>query len=192
MKATLLVLSLTFSTAIFADTKIDTPTCYKLKTAVSSKIFSRATIVGRLKIKGLENERTVGHLDTVDYNLNKDLEKYCTDNKVTIESLIKYQSKACINHCGGDKDLKTKRGLFDKDQIFSESEVVFQVCNSLCEEGAEKLKIFKMGADINPKDKSNTSPDCTGAVSDKGRGIEVKAIEVNVDTGKTTIKTTGK
>jgi hypothetical protein len=189
MKTTLFtLLVLIFSTSTFADTKIDTNTCLKLKLSVGTGVFSRAAIVGNLKIKKIESDRTVEYFDTVHHNLTKDLEKYCIDNKVTIESLIKYHDTTCDNHCGADKDLKQKRGLFDEDKIFSEAEIAFQVCSSLCKEGAEKLKIFKMGADVTPKEKSNHSPDCTGAVSDKGRGIEVKSLSMEEDPGNAVAK----
>lgn len=117
----------------------------------------------------MDSDRNVEYFDTVHYNLNKDLEKYWANNNVTIESLVKYQAKTCSNHCGNDKDLKKKRGLLDQDPIYSEAEVAFQVCSSLCEEGADKLKIFKLGADSNTQTVMKSSPDCAGAVTDSGR-----------------------
>lgn len=192
MKAILLALVLTFSSSIFADTKIDARTCNKL-----NGVFSRQSIVGLLKVKNIDNDRTVEYLDNVNVNLNKEIEIYCEKNQVTIESLIQKYAKTCSTRCHeDDKDLnlKKKPGLLDSDKLFSESDKAFKACETLCAQAQEKLDTFKMGADIAAKPQSKASPDCSGVVSDKGRGMEIKAVEFDLDkrTRTTILKTSGK
>lgn len=190
MKATLLLLALAFSTSIFADTKMTDKDCRDLAVSTGVTPFLKENNIELFKVHELDKgSDSSKYFADVMNGLLGNLTELCkkNENTFTIEEFTRKHFASCTSLCT------------DRVSIFNpiigkqaKQKDALDVCNSLCKKGFDQLQTLQQGARMAKAANEKSAPDCTGVVSGKGRGIEVKAIEVNVDTGKTTIKTTGK
>lgn len=193
MKTLLLTIALiaNFQTA-FADTKMTTKVCLKLMISTTSHVFYNEDNIELLKeANGILSKKDSDlYFKTVLDKLDPKLINGCQDNRdnYTFEKFQKTYAETCRAACHDSAsvlDTNIISKLTKKDRVRT-------VCFTLCKQGEDKLDFLKQGIDMAKADSEKSAPDCTGVVSDKGRGIEVKSIEVDLDTRQTTIKTSGK
>lgn len=184
MKATLLLITLSFSASIFAETKITKAECEYLagnlinETIIANMINYPATKEGTKYVKDMvatlhTETRTLCKNGTEIYAVKDLYENKCKE-------LCKEKSDASFQ----DSALLT----LSREKIRKE---VTNECRNACSIGSDLAQNMIRGY-IAGKATKGDSPDCSGAISDKGRGIDVKSIELNVDTGKKATKTSVK
>lgn len=192
MKVILLtVLMLATFKSVYADTKMDDKTCQSLATDASVTLFATANNADLYNAYSVRREKeSYDYIEAIKKNLSENYKKLCDSKKdnITVEEFMAHQQNTCGSQCDADsKMFKTyligKNGLKDR---------VVGICKDLCGKSYQKLEFLKLGTNMGKESAGKASPDCSGAVSDKGRGVDVKAIEFNVDTGTTTINTSEK
>jgi hypothetical protein len=194
MKATLILavfLIANFQTA-FADTKMTTDVCLKLIMNTTSGVFYNEDNIELVKqADGVFNKKDSDlYFKNVVDKLDAKLIKECEDKRgnYTFEKFQKTYTETCGDACRESVSVLNTNIATE----FARKDRVRNVCATLCNQGKDKLDFLKQGIDMAKADSPKSAPDCTGVVSDKGRGIEVKSIGIDLDTRKTTIKTTGK
>jgi hypothetical protein len=194
MKATLILavfLLATFQT-VSADTKLSDETCKELSTSSSVEAFSRDRNTELVKAYKLdEGPDSVNFFYEVTIRLKKSYDQLCKSKKdnVTIQEFREKQIKTCGDQCFQVSEEVFKNPMFGSNPKLKNAD---SVCHALCLKDYDKLNHVALGIDIGKNSKASAAGDCTGVVSDKGREIDVKSIEVDLDTRKTTIKTKAK
>lgn len=180
----------TFQTAL-ADTKMDDKTCQRIATDESLTLFSTVNNADLYNPYGSRRENEpLNYIEAIKKNLSANYKNFCDSSKdnVTVEAFMEHQQNACSSQCDKDSNL-FKPFLIGKHTLKIK---VVNICKDLCKKSYEKLEYLKLGTILAKESSQQAAPDCSGAVSDKGRGVDVKAIQFNIDTNTTETKTTGK
>lgn len=184
MKVTLLLFALTFSASIFADITVTQSECENL----AGNIVNESIVVNMKEYPATdEGKKFLKDMTTA---LHAETNTLCK-NGTEIYTIKDLYEKKCKELCKEKSDAGFKESALltlNREKIRKE---VTTECRNACSIGSDLAQNMIRGY-IAGKATKGASPDCSGAVSDKGRGVEVKSIEVNLDTRKTTIKTTGK
>lgn len=190
---TILLTFLTMATfqSVLADTKIDDKTCQDLATDASLSAFSNLKNSNLFQVYGYKNQtESANYATAIQNNLHQDYKKFCDSKKdnVTIEEFMEKHRNTCESQC--DKDSKLFKEYLIGENTFKIR--VVNICKDQCKTSFQKLEFLKLGTILAKDNTDKSSPDCSGAVSNKGRGLDIKAIEFNANTGTSTIKTTEK
>ena len=139
----------------------------------------------------LYTKETKEYFNKTQLDISSGFNNICTIKKSNVSFADIYKEQlSCSNKC--KENIKMVKGAFLKivEDINKTKERAQAACLLICDQGQQKLDAIKIGIAYGIKNKN--SPDCSGAVSDKGRGIEAKAIEANLNTSKAIHKATGK
>lgn len=173
--------------SVHADTQIDDKTCQSLATDGSTTLFATTNNADLYNAYSVRREKeSYDYIEAIKKNLSENYKKFCDSKKdnVTVEEFMANQQATCASQCDADskmfkKYLVGKNGLKDR---------VVNICKDLCGKSYQKLEFLKLGTALAKNNSANASPDCSGAVSDKGRGIEVKAFDFKADANDASTK----
>ena len=153
--------------------------CHELATELSDEAFEHEKKLDSMKKFERFSAETVKYLDDVKTNFSSDLNKLCDKKKdaVTFDDLYK-EEKTCEDTCKKSLSVIKTPLLKIVENINKTKEKSEAVCLSICEKDHDKMSAIKRGLTMAMKAKS--SPDCSGAVADSGRG-KLKSISNDLD-----------
>lgn len=175
MKVTLLALLLTFSTSIFADTKMTDKDCRDLAVSTGVAPFLKENNIELFKVHELDkapdsSKYFAGVMNGLLGNLTELCKK--NENTFTIEEFTRKHFAACTSLCSDG--VSTFNPIIGKQ---AKQKDALDVCNSLCKKGFDQLQTLQQGARMAKAANEKPAPDCTGVVIDQPRKNKPNVID---------------